>query len=124
MFSRPSARRTTGTARSQDPTMVTSQPALRTSSGAIWIIVAALFTAVSLVPLIAIVADGGPAAPVALVTASLLVAALVAMVIVRVSVAEGPRRLRALAGCLLSMALMALIGLLICVAIVWVPLTG
>ncbi|WP_433584125.1 hypothetical protein [Microbacterium hydrocarbonoxydans] len=104
--------------------MVTSQPALRTSSGAIWIIVAALFTAVSLVPLIAIVADGGPAAPVALVTASLLVAALVAMVIVRVSVAEGPRRLRALAGCLLSMALMALIGLLICVAIVWVPLTG
>jgi hypothetical protein len=104
--------------------MVTNQPALRTSSSAIWIIVAALFTAVSLVPLIAIAADGSGAAPVALVTASLLVAGLVAMVIVRLTVPDGSPRLRALAGCFLGMALVTLIGLLICVAIVWAPLTG
>ncbi|MBW8764433.1 MAG: hypothetical protein JF592_17960 [Microbacterium sp.] len=104
--------------------MVTDQPALRTSSGAIWIIVAALFTAVSLVPLIAIVADGSSAAPVALVTASLLVSGLVALVIVRLTVTERSPRLRALAGCFLGMTLVTLIGLLICVAIVWAPLTG
>jgi hypothetical protein len=46
------------------------------------------------------------------------------MVIVRVSVPEGSPRLRALAGCFLGMALVTLIGLLICVAIVWAPLTG
>jgi len=124
MFSRTSARRRTGAARSPDPTMVTDQPALRTSSGAIWIIVAALFTAVSLVPLIAIVADGSSAAPVALVTASLLVSGLVALVIVRLTVTERSPRLRALAGCFLGMTLVTLIGLLICVAIVWAPLTG
>ncbi|WP_307296964.1 hypothetical protein [Microbacterium natoriense] len=104
--------------------MVTDQPALRTSSGAIWIIVAALFTAVSLVPLIAIVADGSSAAPVALVTASLLVSGLVALVTVRLTVTERSPRLRALAGCFLGMTLVTLIGLLICVAIVWAPLTG
>ncbi|MFK4850623.1 hypothetical protein ACI3KT_03230 [Microbacterium sp. ZW T6_19] len=104
--------------------MVTDQPALRTSSGAIWIIVAALFTAVSLVPLIAIVADGSSAAPVALVTASLLVSGLVALVTVRLMVTERSPRLRALAGCFLGMTLVTLIGLLICVAIVWAPLTG
>lgn len=124
MFSRTSARRRTGAARAPDPTMVTDQPALRTSSGAIWIIVAALFTAVSLVPLIAIVADGSSAAPVALVTASLLVSGLVALVIVRLTVTERSPRLRALAGCFLGMTLVTLIGLLICVAIVWAPLTG
>jgi len=104
--------------------MVTNQPALRTSSGAIWIIVAALFTAVSLVPLIAIVADGSSAAPVALVTASLLVSGLVALVTVRLTVTARSPRLRALAGCFLGMTLVTLIGLLICVAIVWAPLTG
>jgi len=104
--------------------MVTNQPALRTSSGAIWIIVATLFTAVSLVPLIAIVADGSAAVPVALATAGLLVCGLVAMMIVRFTALDGPPRLRALAGCFLGMALVTLIGLLVCVAIVWAPLTG
>jgi len=124
MFSRASGRRRTGTTGAVDPTMVTNQPALRTSSGAIWIIVASLFTAVSLVPLIAIVADGSAAVPVALATAGLLVCGLVAMMIVRFTALDGPPRLRALAGCFLGMALVTLIGLLVCVAIVWAPLTG
>ncbi len=36
--------------RDRDPTRMANQPALRTSSGAVWLIVAAIFTAVSLVP--------------------------------------------------------------------------
>ena len=106
-----------------DPTLVTSQPSLRSSSGTIWIIVASLFAAMSLVPLIGIVANGGPAASVALVTATLVVCALVAMVVLRLTLHDGPPRLRALAGCFLGMALIALLGMVVCVMIVWVPLT-
>lgn len=103
---------------------MTNQPALRSSSGAIWLIVAALFAAVSLVPLTAIAADGGAAATVAVVTATLVVALLIAMVLLRLTVREGPHRLRALAWCFLGMALITLLGMVICVMIVWTPLTG
>lgn len=106
-----------------DPTLVTSQPALRSSSGAIWLVVAALFAVMSLVPLVAIAVDGGPAESVALVTATLVVGLLLAMLVIRWTVREGPPRLRALAGCFLGMALIALIGMVICVMIVWSPLT-
>jgi len=110
--------------RDPDPTLVTSQPALRTSSGAIWIIVGALFTAVCLIPLTAILAAGGAAGIVAAVTAGLLVAGLVAMVVVRVTAPDGPPRLKALAACLLGIALVALAGMATCVMLVWAPLTG
>ncbi|MBT2494084.1 hypothetical protein J7E45_00535 [Microbacterium sp. ISL-59] len=102
---------------------MTSQPALRSSSGAIWLVVAALFAVMSLVPLVAIAVDGGPAESVALVTATLVVGLLLAMLVIRWTMREGPPRLRALAGCFLGMALIALIGMVICVMIVWIPLT-
>jgi magnesium-transporting ATPase (P-type) len=105
-----------------DPTRVTSQPALRSSTGAVWIIVAAAFTAVCLIPLVAIVGAGGAASVVALVTATLLVIGLVAMVVVRLRARPGPPRLRPLAVCFLAMALVALIGMAVCVMIVWAPL--
>ncbi|WP_124895556.1 hypothetical protein [Microbacterium sp. Y-01] len=107
-----------------DPTLVTSQPSLRSSSGTIWIIVASLFAAMSLVPLVGIIANGGAAASVALVTATLVVCALIAMVVLRFTLRDGPPRLRALAGCFLGMALVALLGMVVCVMIVWVPLTS
>lgn len=106
-----------------DPTLVTGQPALRSSSGAIWLVVAALFAVLSLVPLVAIAVDGGPAESVALVTATLVVGLLLAMLVIRWTVRDGPPRLRALAGCFLGMALIALIGMVVCVMIVWIPLT-
>ncbi len=106
-----------------DPTLVTSQPALRSSSGAIWLVVAALFAVMSLVPLVAIAVDGGPAESVAIVTATLVVGLLLAMLVIRWTIREGPPRLHALAGCFLGMALIALIGMVICVMIVWIPLT-
>jgi hypothetical protein len=102
---------------------VTSQPALRTSSGTVWLVVAALFACMSLVPLVAIAVDGGPAESIAIVTATLVVGLLLAMLVIRWTVLAGPPRLRALAGCLLAMALIALVGMVICVMIVWAPLT-
>lgn len=106
-----------------DPTLMRNQPALRTSSGSIWIIVASLFTAVSLVPLVGIVAEGGASASVAMWTAAVIVCLLAAMVLVRLTVRPGPPRLRALAGCFIALAAIALIGVAVCVAIVWAPVT-
>ncbi|MBO0979062.1 hypothetical protein [Microbacterium sp. SD291] len=105
-----------------DPTLVRNQPALRTSSGSIWIIVASVFTAVSLVPLVGIVAEGGAAATVAMWTAVIVVCLLAAMVLMRLTVRPGPPRLRALAVCFIAMAAVALIGVATCVMIVWAPL--
>ncbi|GAT73182.1 hypothetical protein [Microbacterium hydrocarbonoxydans] len=104
-----------------DPTLVRSQPALRTSSGAIWIIVASLFTAVCLVPLIGIIGRGGAPAGIAIATAVLLVGLLAAMVVLRLTVSPGPALLRALAVCFIAMALVVLAGMITCVLLVWAP---
>ncbi|MDF2562794.1 MAG: hypothetical protein K0R99_4240 [Microbacterium sp.] len=123
MSGRTARRRSGRTDAGLDPTLVTSQPALRSSSGTIWLIVAALFAIMSLVPLIAIAVDGGPAESVALVTATLVVGLLLAMLILRWTVRDGLPRLRALAGCFLGMALITLVGMVVCVMIIWTPLT-
>lgn len=102
-----------------DPTKVTDQPALRTSSGAIWLVSSSIFTAVCLVPLIGIVVSDGTAATVALITAVLLLCLLAAMFIIRFQAEPGPRRLRWLAVCMLAMAVTALTAMSICVTIVW-----
>lgn len=107
--------------RDRDPTRMANQPALRTSSGAVWLIVAAIFTAVSLVPLIGIVRSGGAAGTVGLITAIVLVMGLVAMVVIRLTVAPVRPRLRALAGCFLTMALLTLVGITVCVLLVGLP---
>lgn len=121
MNDRPAPRRTGNGGTADDPTRVTNQPALRSSSGAVWLIMASVFTAVCLIPLIGIVTAGGAAGSVALVTATLLVVGLAAMVVIRLTVRDGPPRLRSLAGCFLAMALLALVGMAVCVAIVWLP---
>lgn len=107
--------------RDRDPTRMANQPALRTSSGAVWLIVATIFTAVSLVPLIGIVRSGGAAGTVGLVTAIILVLGLVAMVVIRLAVASVRPRLRALAACFLAMALLTLVGITVCVLLVGLP---
>lgn len=107
--------------RDRDPTRMANQPALRTSSGAVWLIVATIFTAVSLVPLIGIVRSGGAAGTVALVTAIVLVLGLVAMVVIRLAVSSVRPRLRALAVCFLAMALLTLLGITVCVLLVGLP---
>ncbi|WP_431791604.1 hypothetical protein [Microbacterium paraoxydans] len=107
--------------RDRDPTRMANQPALRTSSGAVWLIVATIFTAVSLVPLVGIVRSGGAAGTVGLVTAIILVLGLVTMVVIRLAVSSVRPRLRALAACFLAMALLTLGGITVCVLLVGLP---
>ncbi|MDT0157004.1 hypothetical protein Q9R19_05115 [Microbacterium sp. ARD32] len=102
-----------------DPTMVTNQPALRSSSGAVWLIASGVFVAVCLVPLIGIIATGSAATPVAVVAVVLLVALLVAEFVVRLMVDARAHRLRWLAACMLAMAVIALVSMMVCVSIVW-----
>lgn len=107
-----------------DPTRVLNQPALRTSTGGIWIVSAGVFTVICLAPLVGIIWTGGAAAAIAAVTAILLVGVLAAMVTVRHTVFPGSRRLKLLAICMLSMAVIAFAGMLTCVIIVWAPLAS
>lgn len=104
--------------------MVTNQPALRSSSGTIWLVCSCVFVAVCLIPLVGIIVAGGAPAPVAVVAAALLVCLLAAVFAVRFAVASQRSRLRLLAACMLAMAVIALIGLMVCVSIVWSSARG
>ncbi|SDL15568.1 hypothetical protein SAMN05216282_1369 [Cryobacterium psychrotolerans] len=90
-----------------DPTRVTSQPALTTSSGRSWLVVGALFTAIALSVLIPMTSL--PPSGVAL-TGAITVAALYGgMLVVRVTVSRGRRRLRLLAAGLIAIAIVSVI---------------
>ncbi|MEV4774601.1 hypothetical protein LTA6_003368 [Microbacterium sp. LTA6] len=102
-----------------DPSRVRNQPALRTSSGAIWLIVGAVFTAICLIPLVGIVATGRSAGMVAIATIVLMVALYAAMVTVRLAASPGPQRLQRMAFCFLSMAAVTLVGMIACVLLQW-----
>lgn len=99
--------------------MVTSQPALRTSSGAVWLVCSSVFVGLCLIPLIGIIATHGPAAMVAVAATVLLLCLLGAMFVVRFAVPPGRGRLRWLAACMLAMAVLALVAMMICVSIAW-----
>lgn len=104
----------------RDPTRMTNQPALRSSDGLIWMVVAGLFLLVCAVPLVLLtLVDPRASAPMAWVTAILLVALYAALVTARGVVADRKRRLRLMAILMLAMAAVALIGLFICAAIEW-----
>ena len=94
-----------------DPTRIREQPSLTTSSGAIWLIVGGLFTAISLgviIPMTALEPDG-----VALVAAIVIAVLYLAMVVVRFAVPPGRRRLGMLATGMLLIAAIALTAVLI-----------
>jgi hypothetical protein len=99
--------------------MVTNQPALRSSPGTIWLVCSCVFVVVCLIPLVGIIVTGGAPAPVAIVAVALLVCLLAAMFAVRFAVTSQQSRLRLLAACMLAMAVVALVGLMVCVTIVW-----
>lgn len=103
---------------SGDPTRMVNQPALRTSTGLIWLIIGAIFAACSLVPFVALIlAEGRRSAGVATVVAALIVLLYLAMVVVRFVRRDRVTRLRTLAALMLTMAAIALIGGLLCVLI-------
>lgn len=83
-----------------------NQPALRTSSGAIWLVIGAVLTGVCLVVLLALIPLGYPAATVGAVLVAVLYAT---MIVVRFAVNRPVARLRTLA---VLFGLIALVGLL------------
>jgi hypothetical protein len=94
-----------------DPTLQRNQPALTTSTGAIWLVVGGLFAAISLAVLIPMTSL--PPEGVAL-TAAIAVAALYAgMVVARFVLRPGRVRLRVLAGGMIAIAAVSLGGVLV-----------
>lgn len=107
-----------------DPTLMRNQPTLRTSSGTIWLVVGGLFVVVCLIPLGLIATTDGPAAPVAMITGLLVVLLYAALVAVRLSGLNPIQRLRVMAACLLAIALVALIGMMLCLFVQRLALAG
>ncbi len=94
-----------------DPTRITSQAALTTSSGNIWILVGGLFAAIAVAVLIALLGSDPPGISGA--GAVIVVLLYAAMVIVRLLVRAGRMRLRLLAIGMLAIAAVSLTALLI-----------
>lgn len=101
-----------------DPTRMADQPALRTSSGRVWLVMGGLFAAASLIPLgLLIFAGDGRSRGVAIPVAVAVVLLFAAMVLARLLLPGGPIRLRTMAGCMLAMAAVALLGVWACALI-------
>jgi len=94
-----------------DPTAVRAQPSLTTSSGAIWLIVGALFTLVALAVLIPM--STLPGGVVALVAAITVGALYLGMLVAGVATAPGRRRLGILATGMLLIAGVSLVAAVI-----------
>lgn len=98
-----------------DPMSMANQPALQTSSGLIWLVVGAVFAALSLVPLgLLIFAGSGRSRGVAIGVAALVLCCFALIVIARLTRPRGPGRLRFMAIGLLAMAGIALGGIWLC----------
>ncbi len=103
--------------RDDDPTLVRNQASLRTSGGKIWLVMGGLLAAISLavlIPMLWLSATG------VATTGLVVVAALyLAMIVTHVTVAAQRRRLMIMAGCMIAMALAALIAVGIVASIEW-----
>ena len=94
-----------------DPTRMSNQPALRTSRGAIWLVVGGILGAIALTEFILLL---GGATLVLPVVGIIVVAALyLAMVVCALAIPASPARLRVLAGLMIAIALVALVLLAI-----------
>lgn len=103
---------------SLDPTRMTNQPALRTSSGRVWLIMGGLFAVAALIPLALLgLASDGRSRGVATVAGIVIIVLLGAIVLARLLLPSGPTRLRAMAGFMLTMAAVSLVSLVICAVI-------
>lgn len=105
-----------------DPTAIRAQPALTSSSGAIWLIVGGLFVGVSLAVLVPMsTLPHGTAA----VVAAIIVAALYAgMWGARFALPPGRRRLAVMATGMLLIAAVSLGAALFVAAGAWAPVAG
>lgn len=101
-----------------DPRRISDQPALRSSSGRIWIVAGAVFLVIIAGVLISLIVRGGPAVPYAMTTAVIAVVLYLGLLIARFTVKPGTVRLRIMAAAMIGMAVFSLLGLLVCVAVV------
>ncbi|MEF2978293.1 hypothetical protein [Subtercola sp. YIM 133946] len=94
-----------------DPTKVTNQPALTTSTGRIWLVMGGLFALISAIVLFFLL----PLAPHGLAAVALAVVLLlyVAMVVTQLLTRRGRARLGVLAALMLTIAAVALVSILI-----------
>ncbi|MHA3682990.1 hypothetical protein ACXR2W_01850 [Leucobacter sp. HY1908] len=96
----------------QDPMRMGNQPALQTSTGALWLVMGALFAIITIGTLVAIaLTTVGGAATVGWSTAATVLMLFLAMVIVRIVTKRGRRRLIWMAVFFLAMAAVALGGI-------------
>ncbi|SFN49840.1 hypothetical protein [Mycetocola miduiensis] len=102
-----------------DPTRVRSQPALTSSTGMIWILLGAILAAVCIGVLLALVALQPVIAWVGITLVAVL---LVAMVVIRFTVRQGPRRLTAMASFFGAMALITLVCVVMIAGTAWASL--
>lgn len=104
-----------GTARedTRDPTSIRAQPALTTSSGTSWLVVGGLFTLIAAGMLVALA--GFPPPGLALTGAAVVVLLALGIVLARLLLPAGRRRLGVMAALLLASATIAL-GVTIVVA--------
>ncbi len=103
--------------RGADPTKMVNQPALQTSSGVIWLVVGAIFAALSLIPLGFLIFAGGESKVVAIAIALAIIVCYGLIVVARVVHPQGPQRLKLMAAAMLTMAGIALIGIWVCAVI-------
>jgi hypothetical protein len=105
---------------SDDPTRVRNQPSLTTASGSSWLIVGALFAGISIAMLAALATLPPPGLAFAAIAA--IAALYAAMLISRFAVHARPRRLKLIAACFLSIAVIGLGSVIAIAAVNWAPL--
>ncbi|WP_309131516.1 hypothetical protein [Brevibacterium sp.] len=98
-----------------DSSRISDQPALRSSSGTVWIVAGGLFLIVIAGVLATIIASGGPAIPYAIATIAVAGGLYLALLIARFAVRPGKVRLRVMAVSMIGMAVVSIIGLVLCV---------
>src|SRR5699024_4710547 len=98
-----------------DSSRISDQPALRSASGTFWVVAGGLFLVVIAAVLAAIISSGGPAVGYAITTIAVVAALYLVLLIARFAIRPGKTRLWVMAGSMIGMAGVALIGLVVCV---------
>ncbi len=94
-----------------DPTKVTNQKALQSSDGKIWLLMGGLFALAAGVAFGLLIVGPGQSTPIAWTSLAIIVALYLVLVIAQFAIRAQRTRLRVQAGCMLTMAAVALVGM-------------
>src|SRR5699024_376370 len=98
-----------------DSSRISDQPALRSASGTIWIVAGGLFLVVIAAVLAAIISSGGPAVSYAITTLAVAAALYRVLLLAPCVLRPGTTSPWVMSGSMIGMAIVALIGLVVCV---------